>query len=281
MNETPYSFKQSALNCSLNRRLPVIKITPKYFFKNKNYYFAKTKFCMAAKIFCFLFLVLASFFCFAEKRDSLCYTQNKTSVIKQQIVPVSLIATGALLNIGDIKNKIQDGIPDFNTKADEYFPYVPVVQMYLADALGVKHQSTVLNQTAYWFASQFISDQLVVFLKKETNVTRPDGGSRSFPSGHSSVAFVSATVLFREFKDTEPLLAWSGYLFASATSVFRMTKDAHWLPDVLAGAGIGILTTNIVYLINPLKSFHPFKKNKDLAFTPILSPRFAGIYVRF
>lgn len=218
----------------------------------------------------------------ASEKDSTNYSAPKnTSFIKRQIVPISLITAGALLNIGDIKYTFQKNIPSTHTKADDYLQYVPVAQMYLADVLGCQAKNSVFDQTKYLVISQIVSGALVGVLKYTVSVDRPNGEEHSFPSGHTARAFVSATVLFHEFKDSSPLLAWSGYVFATTTGVLRLTNNEHWLPDVLVGAGIGILATNLVYHFEPLKNFQPFKKKKDLAFTPMISTSSLGVHVRF
>lgn len=218
---------------------------------------------------------------FAQKDSIQIKIKPKSDFLKQQILPVSLITAGSLLNIGHIKQNIQDIIPNTNFHADDYFQYVPIGEMYLFDALGFKHQNTVFDQTKYLIISQLVSSSVVHFLKNTLNVTRPYGGGHSFPSGHTATAFVNATVLYHEFKDTEPLLAYSGYVFATATGVLRMTNNAHWLPDVLTSAGIGILTVNAVYFIKPFEKFQPFKKKKDLTFIPMISPGEVGLVCRF
>jgi membrane-associated phospholipid phosphatase len=200
---------------------------------------------------------------------------------RAQLIPLSLISAGALLNIGTIKNHIQDIFPDTHTHIDNYLQYAPIAQLYLYDGLGFKHQNSVFTQTKYLAISHLFSGFLVQVLKTTTQVKRPVGGNTSYPSGHTTNAFVNAAILYHEFKDTDPWLAYSGYAIASATGILRMTNDAHWLPDVLTGAGIGILTVNLVYCVEPLKNFQPFKKRKDLTLTPLISPGSAGILCRF
>lgn len=205
---------------------------------------------------------------------------SKVPFFKKQILPVSLIVGGSLLTIGDIKYNIQDKLPNTNTSIDDVLEYTPMAQMYVYDALGFQHKNTVWDQTKYLAIAQLISFSTTQLLKGITNVERPNmSDNSSFPSGHTANAFTGATVLYHEFKDTEPLLAWSGYVFATATGVLRMTNDAHWLPDVLVGAGIGILASNLVYYFEPLKNWQPFKK-KDIAIMPIISPKSVGILVR-
>lgn len=191
----------------------------------------------------------------------LLYSKPKFA-INSQILPLSLITAGALLNIGEIKYHIQNKIPNTQSKLDDYIQYAPIAQMYLYDACKLNHQNTVFDQTKFLLISQFISSATVHLLKNITNVERPNGTNHSFPSGHTATAFVNATVLYQEFKETEPLLAYSGYVFAAATGILRMTNNAHWLPDVLTGAGIAIVTTNLVYYFKPLQGFQPFGGKK-------------------
>ena len=207
--------------------------------------------------------------------------EQKNNFYKKQIIPVGLIVTGSLLNIGTIKNKIHDVIPKTDNNIEDYIQYAPMAEMYLLDAIGFKHQNSVFDQTKYLALSQLSSSLIVHFLKNTTNVQRPNGGDHSFPSGHTANAFVGATVLFHEFRETEPLLAYSGYIFATATGFLRMTNNAHWLPDVMAAAGIGILTTNLVYYFKPFQGFQPFTKKKDVVFTPIINANSFGFQCRF
>lgn len=228
-----------------------------------------------------IFSVFVSFISFAQTDSTKVRVNKERFSLSKQVVPLSLITTGALLNIGEIKYVIQDHIPNTNNDYDDYLQYVPMTQIYLFDAFGFEHQNTVFDQTKYLLISQAISAGTVHLLKHITHVERPTGADFSFPSGHTTNAFVGATVLYNEFKDTEPLLAWSGYLFATATGALRLTNNAHWLPDVLAGAGIGILSANLVYYFKPLQNFQPFKKKKDLSITTVIAPGTLAIQCRF
>ncbi|MFH1000144.1 MAG: phosphatase PAP2 family protein [Bacteroidota bacterium] len=236
---------------------------------------------MGKIFFCLLLFNLIFFSGFAQFDSIRANNQKEHSFLKKQILPVGLIATGSLLNIGTIKNKIQDHIPNTNTHIENYFQYTPTALIYLYDLSGFKHQNSVFDQTKYYAISQIISSTLVGNLKRITKVQRPVGGKTSFPSGHTADAFVGATVLYHEFKNTEPLLAYSGYVFATVTGVLRMTNDAHWLPDVLTSAGIGMLTVNLVYHFKPLKKFQPFKREKDLTVIPLISSDSIGLLCRF
>ncbi len=195
---------------------------------------------------------------------------DKKHFLKHQILPLSMITTGVMLNIGHIKETVNENMPKTNNHIDNYLQYLPAAEMYLFDAFGVKHQNNVFNQTKYLLISQLASSVIVQTLKKVTDVTRPTGAPESFPSGHTAFAFVNATVLFHEFKETDPWIAYSGFVVATATGCLRLTNNAHWLPDVVTGAGIGILTVNVVYWLEPFKKLQLSSGKKKVAFIPMV-----------
>lgn len=85
-----------------------------------------------------------------------------------------------------------------------------------------------------------------------TKEMRPGGTAvTSFPSGHSAEVFASAELLRREYKDISPWYGVADYTMAAATGYLRMYNNKHWLSDVCAGAGIGILSTDVAYWLYP------------------------------
>jgi membrane-associated phospholipid phosphatase len=68
---------------------------------------------------------------------------------------------------------------------------------------------------------------------------------QSFPSGHTTLAFASATagvLLFRAVSPRSPYLvpfAIASYSLAAATATLRVTSGMHFVTDVIAGAVIG------------------------------------------
>jgi membrane-associated phospholipid phosphatase len=67
------------------------------------------------------------------------------------------------------------------------------------------------------------------------------GFSSSFPSGHTTAAFAAATVFAYEYKD-QILIPVIAYSAASLVGISRISQNAHWATDVLAGALLGYVT---------------------------------------
>ncbi len=187
---------------------------------------------------------------------------------KQQILPISLISGGVLIGALNIKQEIQGWFPRTNTKVDNYLQYAPIAILYTSDIFGAKHRNNAFDQTKYLLISELAASIITHSVKQIFNVTRPNGDPFSFPSGHTSQAFTGATVLYQETKDYCLPLAYSGYLLSTATGVLRITNNRHWVSDVLAGAGIGILVTNLVYYFEPLKNWDPLKLNGKAVIVP-------------
>jgi len=79
-------------------------------------------------------------------------------------------------------------------------------------------------------------------LKYSIDTDRPDGGSHSFPSGHTSLAFSGASFLQKRYGWKYGIPA---YVAASFVGWSRIESDNHYLKDVLAGAAIGVISTYI------------------------------------
>ncbi len=74
-------------------------------------------------------------------------------------------------------------------------------------------------------------------IKFAVNRTRPNGDPRSFPSGHSSATFATATVVHRHY-GLKAALAF--YALGVYTSAARIHDRKHWLSDTVMGATVGI-----------------------------------------
>ena len=114
----------------------------------------------------------------------------------------------------------------------------------LAAALGTyaigqfSRQRKVAMVGADLIQSQIIAQSITAGIKMAVGRTRPDGTQYSFPSGHSSVTFATATVLQRD-------LGWKvgvpAYGLATYVAASRIQDKRHFLSDVTVGAAIGII----------------------------------------
>ncbi len=121
-------------------------------------------------------------------------------------------------------------------------------------------------------------------LKHTVKVMRPDGSNRhSFPSGHSATAFMTATMLHKEYGMTRsPWYSIGGYTAATLTGLSRQMNNKHWLSDVLVGAGIGILSTEVGYYLADLifkGRGITYARLPDRPFDPGYKPSFFGLYL--
>ena len=215
------------------------------------------------------FLVVISFFSSlttaAQNTDSLSEPVQKTHALpppkkylsaRSMIIPVTMIGYGFSTlkseELQEVNKKIAEEVTEdargFKTKVDNYLQYAPVASVYLLDAAGVKGRHKVVGQTIILGMSSVLVAQAVTFLKHSTHQLRPDGSTyNSFPSGHTTTAFVGAEMMNQEFGWRSPWYSVAGYSMATATGVLRVMNNRHWLSDVITGAGIGILSTKFTY----------------------------------
>lgn len=124
----------------------------------------------------------------------------------------------------------------------------------------------------------------VNLIKSTSKVMRPDGSNNhSFPSGHTATAFMCATMLHKEYGCVSPWYSIGGYVVATATGVSRILNNKHWISDVLVGAGIGILSTELGYFFADLifkgKGLNEFPL--EVPFDRYHKPSYLGLYMGF
>lgn len=227
---------------------------------------------MTTKLFSILFFLLI-FIGNAQTQDSISISKPKDKLsYKQFIAPAALITSGALLINSALNDDLQSNAnrffgEDFHTSADYFIPFIPVAQIYLGKTFGFKPKNDFQHQTINIIVANAIGAAVFTSLKYTVKEERPDKSDNlSFPSGHTSIAFTNAALLYYEYKDSNLWYASSGFLFATATGVLRIANNKHYTSDVLAGAGIGLASGLIVSYWNPFKSVTFGKKNKNTAF---------------
>lgn len=200
---------------------------------------------------CICLIVLAGFYRLAAQ-DTIAPTHGKNNkTLKALIAPAALITSG-LLAIPykyDVRDQRNEKYPDFHTHADNYLQFVPIIGVYGLNAAGIHGKNDLVNRTALLIKSELLMTALVSSLKYTTHVLRPDSSNYySFPSGHTAQAFAAATFLQKEYGHLSIWYTIGGYGVATTVGALRILNNKHWISDVLVGAGIGILSTNLVYL---------------------------------
>lgn len=220
-----------------------------------------------------LLLLVLIFKGHTQSLDSVSIQKPKDKLsYKQFIAPVALIATGTLLLNTELNKDLQSNAnnffgEDFHTSTDNYLPFVPVAQIYLGKTFGFTPKHNFKQQTINIVVANAIGGAVFTTSKYIVEEERPDQSDNlSFPSGHTSIAFTNAAILYYEYKDSNLWYASSGFLFATATGILRVANNKHYTSDVLAGAGIGLASGLIVSYWNPLRSLTFGKKNKSSAF---------------
>ena len=151
---------------------------------------------------------------------------------------------------------------------DDVMRFVPLASVFALKACGVESRSNwqylVLNaglSTAVTAASAYL-------MKHTVHDMRPDGtDNHALPSGHAALVFSGAHVLHKEYWNTSPWISVAGYAVAGLTAADRVRRNRHDWADVGAGAALGILSTELSYLLTR-HLFPQQKKSMSMFLTP-------------
>ena len=193
----------------------------------------------------------------AAAGDSSCCANHDGSAAAEKALRMTYVSvpliTGALLLKGEdthFRNMRGGHMPKAYKSSETYIQYLPLAATLGLKALGVESRSSWARMAVSGAAGGAIMLAATQSMKHIISTGRPDNtDDHSFPSGHTATAFVTATILHREYGHISPLVSIGGYATAAATGILRIRKNRHWASDVAAGAGIGILATELGYCI--------------------------------
>ncbi len=160
-------------------------------------------------------------------------------------------------------------LTNFHSEIDNYTQFAPAVLAAGLNFSGVEGRSDTWRFLASTAMSYAIMAGFVNSIKYTAQEMRPDGSTRnSWPSGHTATAFVSASILHKEYGLTRsPIYSVAGYAMATATGIMRVLNNRHWVSDVLSGAGIGIMSTELAYGLSDIIFKGNHLKRNDLSGT--------------
>ena len=133
---------------------------------------------------------------------------------------------------------------------------------------GIIRHDKQLQKEALYVAGGFVVSSIVTqgmkriiqrdrpFVTYPFIVKRDVGGSYSFPSGHTSAAFCTATSLSLLFPKWYVIVP--SYLYAATVGYSRMYQGVHYPSDVLAGAVVGAGSAWLSYKVEKWQN----KKNQ-------------------
>jgi len=194
--------------------------------------------------------------------------------VKKMVIPAVLVGygfAGMMINpVKEVNLSIRSEITSWGKRPfhiDNFSQYSPAALVYGLNLAGIKGKHNFLDRSIVLASSLAVMGISVGTIKYLSNIQRPDGTSfNSFPSGHTATAFACAEFLYQEYKDVSVWYGIAGYGIAAGTGFLRMYNNRHWLTDVLAGAGFGMVSTKVAYWIFP-KVKKLFFKNMDLSFS--------------
>lgn len=177
-----------------------------------------------------------------------------TNSIRQQIRWVCLIIMSLVFSYqGHAQHRHSNSV-------DNVLEYMPYASIFALKACGVESRDNWRELTMTTAASWIVVAGTAYLLKNSIHETRPDKTNhRSFPSGHTSIAFAGATILHKEYGKVSPWISVAGYGIATIVGIDRVIGDHHYWHDVVAGAGIGFATAEATWWITR----KIFKSNKE------------------
>ena len=198
---------------------------------------------------------------------------NKATEIIGVALPAAMITYG-LISLGDngirkidhdVRNSLEQNNRFWHIHADDYLQFAPAVAAYTMKFSNVRSTHSLLDMTILYGLSNIVAGGIVQGAKITIGRERPNrANNRSFPSGHTETAFAAAEFLYQEYKDQSIWISIGGYSAATFVGIARVYNNKHWVSDVVAGAGIGILSTKAVYWAYPYLRKTFGKKDKTL-----------------
>ena len=172
------------------------------------------------------------------------------------ITPTAFLLYGclkpAITGIQNVDDNLRASVlrkyPTFNTHAADYLMWAPSVALYAMDAVHVKTKHSFKEQLFLEAGSLIITGGAGLLMRKISgNMDVYTKHGTKFPSGHTANAFRGAEIFHQELKADHKFLSYAGYVVAAGVGTLRIINKDHLLTEVVAGAGLGILSTKLTY----------------------------------
>jgi len=151
--------------------------------------------------------------------------------------PSDAHVAGSVLEAQTLEEVLDPGSPI----GSGYTQFAAALTTYIVGRAS--HRVRVAQAGSDLVRAQAVNLVLTQGVKMAVQRVRPDGNRWSFPSGHASSAFATATVL-------QQYCGWRlgipAYAMASYVAGSRVTENRHYVSDVVFGATIGIIAGRTV-----------------------------------
>lgn len=164
------------------------------------------------------------------------------------LISFGFLAKGQKKNFRAARNNF---IPSYKNGMDDYIQFAPAITTYALNLCGYEGRSSFKR---LFFSSGFSFAFMGLFvngIKYTASEMRPDGSTaNSFPSGHTATAFTCATIMHKEYGLTRsPWFSVGAYSISTLTGIMRTLNNRHWISDILVGAGLGVISTDLGYMM--------------------------------
>lgn len=209
------------------------------------------------------------------------FTDSRIFQVTQIGMPIAAAAFALKENDTQYRALRNDYFPKFDHAYDDVLQYVPAFSMYGLKICGVEGRSSWPRMIVSNVLSAAVMVATVYPLKYLVREERPNRSAfNSFPSGHTAAAFASATMLHKEYGLTRSYwYSVFGYSAALTTAISRPLNNLHWVSDVLFGASMGIMSTEVGYWLADLLFKEKGLQRRERYFEPIGSdyrPSYVG-----
>lgn len=240
-------------------------------------------------------ILVVSHVAISQSTDSSQVIQVSAPTRHQQLsylMPGLLIASGTALMLDrdadefflsnfEVREERNEKFLNFSSHLDDYLQHAPSLTAFSFSVAGLKGRHDLPNQAALFLKSELLMLGVVYSLKYTVGEARPDTGRKnSFPSGHTAQAFTAATFFAKEYGYKSVWITIGSYTVATTVGVFRMLNNRHWISDVLVGAGIGMLSTELVYRTHQNR-WRTRTKASSLRIDPFSASGSTGLSLRY
>ena len=177
--------------------------------------------------------------------STLSYSQDSLQVRKPltkktsfyTVTPSILVASGLLFHYSNNHYISSEGVQrearilfdGFYTEVDDHITIFMIASNMALHFTGWEERHNLMGKLVLLFGASTINTVIVGPMKEITAVERPDGTNKlSFPSFHTSSAFMAAEMIRMEYGKTKPWVSAIAYSLAATTGGCLLTSCNHW-----------------------------------------------------